>query len=281
MKLKTYFLMLALGICSAAMTSCDDDKDDVHVPDKLKQAFTRKYPGAKAEWKTRQGYYIADFRYGSRDAEAWFTPDGDWRMTETEIPYAALPEAVKSAFGNSDYGTWKVDDVDMLERKGLEPVYVLEVKLKPHEMKLHYNAEGILIKAVADRDDDSADYLPVELPEWIRTFLEERYPGSRVVETEREQGILEVDIIQDGIAKEVHFGADGNWLATSWEVEPGTLPAAVLTTLRQELATNYAGYEVDDTEWVETPTDSYYRIELEADKAADAILKIHRDGSPA
>lgn len=45
-------------------------------------------------------------------------------MTETDLPYAALPEAVKNAFQNSEYGSWRPDDVDMIEREGMEPVYV-------------------------------------------------------------------------------------------------------------------------------------------------------------
>ena len=35
MKLKMYFLMLALGVCGAAMQSCDDDDDNLKVPEKF------------------------------------------------------------------------------------------------------------------------------------------------------------------------------------------------------------------------------------------------------
>ena len=31
---------------------------------------------------------------------------------------------VKNAFKNSEYGQWSLDDVDMLVREGMEPVYV-------------------------------------------------------------------------------------------------------------------------------------------------------------
>lgn len=62
-------------------------------------------------------------------------------MTETDLPHASLPEAVKNAFKNSEYGQWSLDDVDMLVREGMEPVYVLEVEQGPREMDLYYNAE--------------------------------------------------------------------------------------------------------------------------------------------
>ena len=62
MKLKMYFLMLALGVCGAAMQSCDDDDDNLKVPEKLQSAFSQKYPEASPKWKTRGNYYIADFQ---------------------------------------------------------------------------------------------------------------------------------------------------------------------------------------------------------------------------
>ena len=40
-------------------------------------------------------------------------------MTETDIPFSLLPDAVKAAFQQSQYSEWIVDDVDMIERENL------------------------------------------------------------------------------------------------------------------------------------------------------------------
>ncbi len=96
MKLRIFFLMLALGVCGVVMQSCDDDDDNLKVPEKLQSAFSQKYPEASPKWKTRSNYYIADFRDRNYDSEAWFTSGAVWLMTETDLPYAALPEAVKN-----------------------------------------------------------------------------------------------------------------------------------------------------------------------------------------
>ena len=280
MKLRMFFLMLALGVCGAAMESCDDDDDNLNVPEKLQSAFSQKYPEASPKWKTRSNYYIADFHGRNYESEAWFTSGAVWLMTETDLPHASLPEAVKNAFKNSEYGQWSLDDVDMLVREGMEPVYVLEVEQGPREMDLYYNAEGILIKAVEDSEDDSEDYLPIELPEGVKNFLQEKYAASKIVETDREHGQLEVDIIHDGVAKEVLFDNNGNWLSTSWEISTDTLPEAVKTAIRQEINDNYVGYEADDEpEQVETPDGNYYRIELEAEDDRAVNLKIREDGT--
>ena len=262
------------------MESCDDDDDNLNVPEKLQSAFSQKYPEASPKWKTRSNYYIADFHGRNYESEAWFTSGAVWLMTETDLPYAALPEAVKNAFQNSEYGSWRPDEVDMIEREGMEPVYVLEVEQGPREMDLYYNAEGILIRAVEDSEDDSENYLPVELPEGVKNFLQEKYAASKIVETDREHGQLEVDIIHDGVAKEVLFDNNGNWLSTSWEISTDTLPEAVKTAIRQEINDNYVGYEADDEpEQVETPDGNYYRIELEAEDDRAVNLKIREDGT--
>ena len=265
MKLRLCFFMLALGICGAVVQGCDDNDDNLDVLDKLQAAFSQKYPEASPKWKTRSNYYIADFHGRNYESEAWFTSGAVWLMTETDLPYAALPEAVKNAFQNSEYGSWRPDDVDMIEREGMEPVYVLEVEQGPREMDLYYNAEGILIRAVEDSEDDSENYLPVELPEGVKNFLQEKYAASKIVETDREHGQLEVDIIHDGVAKEVLFDNNGNWLSTSWEISTDTLPEAVKTAIRQESNDNYVGYEADD------------EPEAEDDRAVN--LKIREDGT--
>lgn len=50
-------------------------------------------------------------------------------MTETDIVYDDLPASVKQRFeALTQYEGWKRDDVDMLERKGMEKVYVIEIE---------------------------------------------------------------------------------------------------------------------------------------------------------
>ena len=53
MKLKMYFLLLALG--ALGLQSCNDDDDHLSsVPTELKNAFTEKYPSVNNEkWETK------------------------------------------------------------------------------------------------------------------------------------------------------------------------------------------------------------------------------------
>lgn len=163
MKLKIYTLLLALSV-TWSLQSCDNDDDgSIAVPAELQSAFSSKFPNAaNVKWETKSGYYVADF-YDGYEASAWFTQDGKWQMTETDIPYNALPQAVKMSFENSEYASWKRDDIDKLERTGVETVFVIEVEKQNQEVDLYYSADGTLIKSIVDTDDDNSEHLPVQL----------------------------------------------------------------------------------------------------------------------
>lgn len=294
MKLKIYALVVALS-AAWSLQSCDNNDDEsLAVPAELQSAFSSKYPNVtNVKWETKSGYYVADF-YDGYEASAWFTQDGKWQMTETDIPYSALPQAVKTAFETGEYTKtlgWHIDDVDKLEREGWETTFVIEVEKQNQEVDLYYSTEGVLIKRIVDVDDDRDDqYLPeqnVQLTEGMRNFIDTEYPGAKLVEVDREddglhQGFTEVDIIHfdtelnRNVSKEVVFDRDGNWFSTSWEVHPNELPAAVTSAIQ----TTYSGYQIDDAEYfIKADATEFYLIELEKNNNPDIKIKIAKDGT--
>ena len=283
MKLKIYTLLIAF--CAAwSLHSCDNDDDEsIAVPTALQEAFSTKYPNVKnVKWETKAGYYVADF-YDGYEASAWFTTDGNWHMTETDIPYTALPDPVKSAFEASDYKTWRRDDVDKLERQGIETVYVIEVENQNQEVDLYYSVDGVLIKSIADTDAHENEHLPTtQLPAAMKTFIDGKYAGARIMEVDVEDdrndwdfGFTEVDIIHNGISKDVLFNQTGNWYSTSWEIRQNELPEAVNNTLNNQ----YGEYRFDEAEYIEKADGSiYYRIELEKGDV-DKVVNIGENGT--
>ena len=73
---------------------------------------------------------------------------------------------------------------DMLERKGMEKVYVIEIEKGKEELDLYFDVNGNLLKEVADKDDDSFNYLPSELPTAVAQLLNEKYAGYKLLEVE-------------------------------------------------------------------------------------------------
>lgn len=253
--------MIAATMCGTCFVSCDDDYMDVsNLPTDIQNEFMTMYPNAKVEeWEQKFGYSVVDFRLNGFDAEAWFGANG-WVMTETDIPYQSLPEAVKKVFESSQYASWRVEDVDKVERISTETVYVIEVESGERDIDLYYTSSGILIKDQTDPGaTDNNPYLPEQTPTDIESMVKEMYPNAIIIETDRDNGNIEVDIIDQNIGKEVVFNSANEWIYTSWDIHPNLLPDVIKATL----TASYADYRIDDADFYETPTGNYYMVEVE------------------
>lgn len=289
MKLKMYFALLAMGMIG--LQSCSNDNDDdlpsSKVPEVVRNTFDSNFSNTfNLSWETKTvskgQYYKAEFNNKSDNGyktEAWYTADGTWYMTETEMPYNAIPQAVKTSFESSEYASWKRDnEVDRIERAAVkEIIYIIEVESPQDvDMDLHYSADGILIKAVNDDGDGDNESLLPDTPSEMMTaateFIQENYPNARIIEIEAEHGVIEIDIIHDNRSKEVLLSTTYEWISTSWDVY--TLPAKVTEAIN---ASQYSGYVVDDAEYFETPAGNYYLVELEQGKN-EVKVKITEDG---
>ncbi|SHJ10493.1 PepSY-like domain-containing protein [Bacteroides stercorirosoris] len=289
MKLKMYFALLTMGMIGLQSCSNDDDDDlpSSKVPEAVRNAFDSSFSNtANLSWETKTvskgQYYKAEFNNKSDNGyktEAWYTADGTWYMTETEMPYNAIPQAVKTSFESSEYASWKRDnEVDRIERNAVkEIIYIIEVESPQDvDMDLHYSADGILVKAVNDDGDgDNESLLPDTPSEMVTTateFIQKNYPNARIIEIETEHGVIEIDIIHDNRSKEVLLGTTYEWISTSWDVY--TLPAKVTEAIN---ASQYNGHVVDDAEYFETPAGNYYLVELEQGKN-EVKIKITEEG---
>jgi len=271
MEMKHYFMIPALA--GVLITGCTDD-DNVAPENRAHDTFREMYPDVTAvEWERENSYYVAEFRVGSHDKEAWFDGTGNWQLTETELPYADLPEAVRLAHEAGDFADWIVDDVDFVERKDRETIYVLEVERGNTEYDLYYLEDGTLVKAFPDNDNDN-DYLPITLPNGVSQFLADRYPDYRLVDTDVDDGRIEVELIHGKFKREAQFTTEGDWVYTETEVGLNDVPEAITDVLSES---EYSIYRVDDIDFIETPEGAYYHFELELGND-DVEVRIHENG---
>ena len=200
------FFITAMCICLMTLAGCNKASADSQINEKAKVELSQRYPDAvNVKWTTKNGYYVAKFNkvatrsIGSEfDFSVWFNRAGQWCMTESEISYDALPEVVKAAFQASEYATWKVEDIDKLERSGMETFYVIEAETRSgnieKEVDLYYSESGALIKTVVDIDSDYdyEDYLPADIQSELSKFVAQKYPGAVIMDTEFDDGEFEV-----------------------------------------------------------------------------------------
>ena len=277
--IKSVLCLAALSLC--LFQSCDND-DNEPTPNFVnaltKAAFEEKYPSAKdVEWETRNDYIVVDFKQDKVEKEAWFDNNGGWYMTETDVPFTQLPDAVKTAFQQSDYSTWKVDDVDMIERKNAETVYVLEVEQGNSEVDLYYSPDGVLVKTVVDTDSNGGyeDFIPTQPSSAIETYIKEHYPSARIVDVDREKGMTEVEILDGKVCRELLFDDGGTWVQTKTELRLSELPAPVTAAIK---ASQYSSYKLDDADFIQTPAGEWYLVELESAGKPDVKLRIDATG---
>ena len=374
--------MAATALLFAA---CDKDEvggpGDSHISQEVLAAFNARYPGAQdVRWSLRGDYAVANFFFEAARTEsrannaAWFeNANGQWAMTETNIDFAALPQAVREGFDASKYteaeGWTRTGKVDKLERKevvgaggseGVTVVYVIGVTRTADGittgMDLYFSTEGVLVNEVTNAADDGyEDYIPekpaagieqqiqgylddngggsvidvdreyggteVELvcggykhelyfdaqgnriyakieygrrdigsavpeaiynavaadqqlssPNEIERFLNDRYPGAKVVERDYDDGCLELTILHENLRKEVLFDGRNNWLRTEWELH--RLPQNILDAVQQ------AGYTLDDDEFecIETSGGMWYEFEARKDRR-EYDLRVDTNGN--
>ena len=129
MKKIVFWAMMTLGVVS--LQSCDKDDDDrLQVSANLQEAFDTRYPNvSRVDWEQKGQFYEAEFVDNGYENKAWFTPDGAWVMTEYDLRFTQLPQAVQDAFKAGAYASWKVDDVDKIEKTDGSVTYVIEVEI--------------------------------------------------------------------------------------------------------------------------------------------------------
>lgn len=298
--------ILFLSIISAGFmtfASCSEETSPAdkpfEVPANVASAFSARYPDAtNVKWSNKSGYAVADFysttvrsASDARNNTAWFLlSDATWQMTETEIRFADLPQAVKDAFSQTEYASapWNVsDEVDVLQRNEVETLYVIDVEKEEAgvetDVELFYTEDGVLVKQLVDvdKDDDYFDHLPQTLNPTVEAWLKENFPGARVLEVDIEKGKTEVEIYFEGKKHEVSFDASNSWLYTKTEFDGydlNTLEPEVLATLRG--LSYYPGDEnVDDIDKYDTKNAGiFYKFELETAKD-DVNVYIMIDGT--
>lgn len=143
-RIHTLLLLVAIALCSLSLTACSDDDDDDNVTPSttVQEAFEALYPDVTVqEWELEGTYYVADFRLDGASSEAWFTADGEWVKTETDVTYASLPDAVKATL-SEQYASYTIDDIEYVETPSSGNYYLVELELGSQDIYVKIDAEG-------------------------------------------------------------------------------------------------------------------------------------------
>ena len=268
-------IIVTILTSACLLAACDNDNDDnTSVDISVREAFSARYPDANlSEWERSNAYYVAEFRIGQIEKEAWYKSNADWVLTETDLTFSQLPETVSSAFNASEYANWLIDDVHMLERPTTETLYVVEAEQGNIEYKLYFSEQGEFIKTGSKSDEE--EYLCAYLSQTVLDFINEHYSQSTILDAETENGKLEIKIRDAGTIRELTFSDLDAWLKTSTEVPLSELPVQVSTAFSNSA---YSTLGINNIDAVETTDGVYYLFEL-VENDQDIHIRITTDGT--
>ncbi len=155
MKEMKFVLPVALCMFLFVFTSCDDDH---FTPDNTVQnALTAKYPDAtRIEWERKGSYLVADCDVNRKDMDIWFTADGQWVLSQTELYRSDLPAAITAGLSATNYANWLIDDIDLLQYPAKADEYVIEVEQGHTEIDVYFSADGQYLREKdVSRGDDT------------------------------------------------------------------------------------------------------------------------------
>lgn len=265
MKRINLLMLIALLTTAFTFSACSSSDDDSVNPNQAAvDAFNALYPDATTpKWETKGTYYVAECRIENKDADVWFTANGVWQMTELDITYEQLPDAVKTSFEASEYASWKIDDVDELRYSDGSIQYVIEVEQGKFEYDLFYDELGNLLYRDDKNNSENYEHWPNNTGSTtdMNAALKAKYPNAILDEWERKGSYLIAECDIDRVEADVWFDADLNWVMTEFDWTFTKLSTAIQTAF---LASEYANWELDDVDKLEYVSGTiYYVIEVE------------------
>ncbi|MBS1681492.1 MAG: PepSY-like domain-containing protein [Bacteroidetes bacterium] len=148
--MKKYSASILLSVCMLGFCFVrSQDLTEGKVPKMVTEAFKKKYPNTFAyewEWKKREQLYEAEFMRNGDKYEARFSKEGNWVSTTREINTQQLPKSVMDAIHQSEYSSWRLDDIEEHSTPQQEQMYLIEVEKGKRNVYLYMMPDGKMVK---------------------------------------------------------------------------------------------------------------------------------------
>ncbi|MBP5514263.1 MAG: PepSY-like domain-containing protein [Bacteroidaceae bacterium] len=113
-----------------------------------------------------------------------------------------------------------------------------------------------------------------DVPTVVMTTFQKMFPNTTAQWEKEKHRQLKAEFYFNYHEMEVWLQNDGTWVRTKKDISISELPQKTL----DYLDANYKSVEVDDVDWVESPTEKYYLVELDRDNRKDIYLKFSEAG---
>lgn len=143
--MKKYLKLSVLAMSFFATGMAQSKEKKWKVPDVVKQAFAKNFPGAVAKWEKEGAQYEANFKTAGHTMSAVFDSKGTMEESETAISVNELPATVLTYVKNN-YKSAKISEAAKITKVNGEINYEAEVKGKD----LIFDTSGKFLKEEKD-----------------------------------------------------------------------------------------------------------------------------------
>ena len=148
--MKQFIILLILATCWGFNANGQEMREK-DVPTSILTHFKKKYPDSYVyewEWKRKKLKYKAEFIQKGKKYEAYYTSEGNWLYTETDLEPHELPQAVLDAISQSAHAGWEIDDVEEISSPTHARYFEVELESGHQKRTLYYLPEGTLLQGI-------------------------------------------------------------------------------------------------------------------------------------
>ena len=134
-------------LCLIFAASCNNDENKLVSNPKINQAVLAKYPTAKILDVDGEHYgYEVDLIVDGTKLDMFLDKQYNWLRSEYDIPWNAVPQAIKTSFAQEGYTfNTREDDADKIvypEAENEKTFYRIDLDREPTDIIVEYWANG-------------------------------------------------------------------------------------------------------------------------------------------
>lgn len=138
-------ILIMVAVVAIASTASAQKVKEAEVPNNVKEAFAKKYPGSKAEWEKEGSDYEAEFDLNKIESSAVFTSNGTFKELEQEIKTATLPKAVTD-YCTKNFAGYKLSEAAKITDASGKVMYEAEMEKGKEHFDAIFDDKGNFIK---------------------------------------------------------------------------------------------------------------------------------------
>lgn len=132
--------MLSALYCSAQINR----KGLGNLPPKLRESFERQHgKSSEVSWTILNRIIVVSFKEGDIYKEAFYTPEGEWKRTETPLDIEKLPAPAIAKLNSDEFKAWHKGSAYLMELPGKKIRYKVYIYSADwNELEIIFNDKG-------------------------------------------------------------------------------------------------------------------------------------------